>query len=488
MKNSNTFDNLQQIKKRSVSGAFSYFFRTAILQGIGFVSLAALSSLFAPEDFGIYGFVVMIIGLLTFFSDIGLAAALVQKKTEPTREEYQTAFTIQQLLGWAIVVVALGLVYSGIVANKTGWAGNWILLSLAISFPLTTLKTIPSVQLERKLEFSKLVIPQIAEQILFHGVLIYLAINRFGVISYAYAILARTIIGIILMNYIQHWEFGIRITRSAVRTLLSYGVKFQLNDLLARIKDQLFYIVVGFMLPLREFGYIQWSKNWSMYPYTLTVQNVMAITFPTFSRLQQRREALTKGLELSLFWITLAIFPLINGMATFIMPLLTVFSENYGKWMPAALSFSLFSLSIGWSAISTPLTNMLNATGKINQTLKLMLMWTGLTWFLTPPLVLWLGFNGVAVAAILISFSSIAAVFMVQKEITINIWSQVWPQLIAATAMALFAILGRHIWEQSVTSLLIGMVLSLGTYMLVLFLLAKEQIIQNTKYLRHLKE
>ena len=483
MQKTTTNDELQIIKRRSISGAMSYLLRTIILQGIGFLSLAILSSLFAPEDFGIYGFILMIIGLLTFFSDVGLAAALIQKKTDPTVEEYRTAFTIQQLLGWFIVVIAVLLVASGIVSRKTGWAGDWILLTLAISFPLTTLKTIPSVILERKLEFSKLVIPQIAEQIVFHGVLIFMAFQQWGVISYAFAIGARTIIGILLMNVIQQWPFGLAITKPAIKTLLSYGVKFQLNDFLARIKDQLFYIVVGVMMPLREFGYIQWSKNWSMYPYTLTVQNVMAITFPTFSRLQHRKDALAKGLEISLFWITLAIFPIIVGMASFIAPFLSVFSSTYGKWMPAAFSFALFSLSIGWSAISTPLTNLLNAMGKINQTLKLMIMWTLLTWVLTPPLVWWFGYNGVAIAALLISFSSIAAVWMVQKELSFKLWDQIWPQLAAATVMAAVALIGRTYWQQSVGFLVSGMFLALSSYVLTVFVLAKNRLIRNTLYL-----
>ena len=112
---------LDTIKKKSVSGAFSYILRTALLQGVGFLSLAILSSVFAPEDFGIYGFVVMIIGLLTFFSDVGLAAALVQRnKNQLDRVSDRIYYTNATWLGhcchrWEFLVL------SGIVAQKTGW-------------------------------------------------------------------------------------------------------------------------------------------------------------------------------------------------------------------------------------------------------------------------------------------------------------------------------------------------------------------------------
>lgn len=472
-----------EIKHRSVSGAASYFLRTILLQGIGFLSLAIISGLFSPEDFGIYGFVVMIIGLLTFFSDIGLAAALVQKKTEPTVTDYRTAFTVQQILSWFIVGISVALVISNVVSAKTGPAGNWILLSLALSFPLATVKTIPSVILERKLQFSKLVVPQIVEQLLFHSVLIVLAVLGYGVSSYAYAVIIRSIGGVGTMILLQRWDFGFSLNRASIISLFSFGVKFQLNDVLARIKDQLFYIVVGFYLPLREFGYVQWAKNWSMYPYTLTVQNIMAVTFPTFSRLQNDKQRLAKGVEVTLFWITIVLFPILVVLSIFIHPLLIVFESTYGKWQPAALSFSLFTLGIAWSAISTPLTNVLNAIGKINKTLKLMIMWTVLTWTLSPLFIFFWGYLGVALSALVISFSSYVAVIFVKRELDLSLFKQIYAQSIASLGMAVVALLGIALWEQSLVWLVFGVVLSLATYTTIVLLLAKKLLVQNVTLL-----
>ncbi len=449
-------EQLTDIKKKSVAGAVSFLIRTAILQGIGLASAFVLSAYFSPEDFGVYGFVTQIIGLLVFFSDVGLAASLVQKKEEPSLADYRTAFTIQQGLSWLIVAIALIIVATGIVQQKTGSAGTWILISLAISFPLASLKTIPSIMLERRLEFSKLVFPQIVEQLAFHGLLIFLAWQKMGALAYAYAIFGRSVLGLISMWLIQSWAVGLALDKNSAKTLLGYGVKFQINDFLARIKDQLFFLVLGFFLPLREFGYIQWAKNWSLYPYNLTVQNVMAITFPTFSRLQGNKPALQKAIEKSLFFITLVIFPLLVGMCVFIGPLAEIIPK-YGKWQPALWSFMFFTLSIGWAAISTPLTNTLNAVGKINQTLKLMVMWTVLTWIITPILVWKFGYNGVALSALVISFTSFLPIIYVKKVVPIRVWDQVWRQLLAAVVMALVGIVGRNVWSQSLMMMGVGM-------------------------------
>ncbi len=463
------------IKRRSLVGAISYFFRTLLLQGIGFISIVILSKFFSPEDFGIYGIVIQIIGILIFFSDIGLAASLIQKKAEPSKKDLQTVFAIQQLLSWLIVGVVVLLSQATLIQNKLGPDGIWVLYALAISFPLATLKTIPSVILERKLEFSKLVLPQIFEQLIFHGILIYLAWNGLGVLAYAYAVIARSIVGVLVMTLIQPWPFGIRLDKQSLLGLINFGVKFQLNDFLARIKDQLFYLTLGLVIPTRQFGYLQWAKSWSMYPYNLTVQNVLAITFPSFSRLQHNKAALAKAIEKSLFFITLVIFPIIVGMSLFIMPLLTLIPD-YHKWLPAAASLILFSASIAWGAISTPLTNTLNAIGAINQTLKLMFLWTALTWLLTPVLYLFLGFNGVAWAALLISFTSVLSVYYVQKAIPFNFLDQVWRQTLASVAMVLIGLFGWQYWQQGFAQLLTGMFLVGASYPAVLLLIGKAKI------------
>jgi O-antigen/teichoic acid export membrane protein len=474
---------LDQIKKKSVSGATSYFIRTIFLNVIGIATAFVLSGYLTPADFGVYGYVTQFIGLLVFFSDIGLAASLVQKKDEPELIDYQTAFTIQFVLSILILIATGGIAVTGIVQRTVGEVGIWLLLALGVSFPLATLKTVSSIMLERKLLFSKLVLPQIAEQLVFNGLLVWLAIKGMGVMSYTYAILGRSIIGVIVMFIIKPWPIGIAFNKSSAKALLNFGAKFQLNDFLARLKDNLFFIVIARFMTPTQFGYISWSKQWSMYPYNLTVQNVMAITFPTFSRLQNNKQALKRAIEKSIFFITLTIFPILVGMSIFVIPLVQVV-ERYHKWQPAVLSLVLFSLGIGWSAISTPLTNTLNAIGQINTTLKLMLMWTALTWILTPIALYFYGFNGVAVASFVIAFTSLVPMYYVKKIVAINIWDNVWPQLAGAMIMGSVGWIGLPLWNNNWLMMLAGMLITGCVYIFFTGILGYRKIWSEIKSLR----
>lgn len=475
--------DVDEIKNKTVTGTFFYFLKTGLVQVIGLVSAFFLSAFFAPEDFGVYGFVTQIIGILIFLSDIGLAAALIQKKSEPDIKDYRTAFTVQQLLSWFIVAISLAIIATGYIYRQVGNEGEWILLALAVSFPLASIKTISSIKLQRELEFSKLVFPQILEQLAFHGLLIVMAWQGFGVIAYAWAIIARSLVGTAAMLAIKPWRIGITISMTSLKNMIGFGVKFQLNDFLARIKDQLFYLVLGIILPLREFGYIQWAKTWSMYPYNLTVQNVMAVTFPTFARLQKRKDLLRAAIEKSIYFISLLIFPILGGMICLIWPLTNVV-QDYAQWQPAIPSFIMFALSIAWAAISTPLVNTLNAIGKINRSLKLMVIWTVLTWTLTPLLLWQFGMNGVALAALLISFTSGLAIKFVKDYVDLNIWNQVYRQLAAAVLMVFVGWMLQDFMGQGFSRFLLGGVVIGLVYVAGVAAFGMNKVVSEVKSLR----
>jgi O-antigen/teichoic acid export membrane protein len=473
---------INEFKRKSVSGAISYTIRSIFLNLFGVVTGLVLGYYLSAEDFGVYGIVAQVIGILQFFSSIGLGPTLIQKKTEPTIREYRTVFTVQQLLSWFIVFVAVGLIAAGLFPAGIGRAGQLVFLALAISFPLDSLRIISAIMLERKLDFQKLVIPSVFEQVVYNITLIVsVIIFQQGVMSYAYAIILRGIVGTTVMFIIQRWPIGLAWDKAIIRSFLSSALKFQGSDLLAKVKDQLFYIFLARSLPLHQFGYISWAKGWSQMPYNLTVQNVVAITFPAYSRLQHDKKLLKKAIEKTLYFISLTIFPVLACMSLYIFPFTTIIVK-YQKWQPALLTFVLFTLSIGWAAVSTPLTNTLSAIGQVNKTFQLMVMWTILTWVVTPLCMHLWGFNGVAIAAFFISFTSLMPIYFLRQYVHIDVFGQVKDPLIATICMSLLTWLGLSL-VTSIPLLFIAGVCSIGIYGIVILLIGKQKLLSEVKSL-----
>ncbi len=475
--------HVELIKQKTISGAVSYFVRTIFVLGIGLVAESILLLYLQVTEFAIFNLVSQITGILTFFSDIGLASTLIQKKVSPKLVEYRTVFTIQQLLSWLIFGVTVVIAASRVIEPKVGLEGELVLLALGLSFPLASLKTIPSIMLERDLNFNKIVIPQIVEQIVYNAVLVGCVLKGLGVRSFTYAILARSIVGIITIYYLQPWSIGLAWDKAAIKELISSGSKFQLNDLLARVKDQLSTLALGFWLPLKQFGYISFAQTNSQIPYSLTVQNVIAITFPTYSRLQNDHHLLKRAIEKTLFFISLFIFPLLIGMCVFITPL-THLIPKLVKWQPAIMSFILFTLSIGGGAISTPLTNTLSAIGKINTTLKLMVFWLILTWVLMPICIKLFGYNGVGIATFIISLTSVLPIYFVNQIVKIDVLGNIWRQFLGALVMTAVGLIFMPIWSQSLWLLVAGMGATSLSYVACLSLIGREKMFAELRSLR----
>ncbi len=154
------------IKKRAVKGAAILTGRMVLMQGVSFVAMVFLTAFLTPGEFGIFFVVSAVKNFLSYFSDIGFAPALIQKREKLTDIELKTIFTAQQAL--ILIVLLLGFVLTPFIQSIYHLNQNaiYLLWALFISLFFSSLKTIPSVLLERKLEFNKWVIPQIFENII----------------------------------------------------------------------------------------------------------------------------------------------------------------------------------------------------------------------------------------------------------------------------------------------------------------------------------
>lgn len=475
--------DIATVTRRSIHGIFALVSRTFFIQIVGFVTNFLLTIFLSPSIFGVFFVVSAFVAFLSYFSDIGLAAALIQKKEEIKEKDLQTTFTIQQIM--VLTVVIIGLLLSGAIGDfyKLNSEGVFLFRAFIIAFFLSSLKTIPSIILERNLRFDKLVIPQIVETIAFNLVVLVLAVKGFGITSFTFAVLARGILGLITIYLIAPWKIRFGFSKEAARKLLSFGLPFQTNSLLAFVKDDLLVVYLGKVLPLAQVGYIGFAQKWAFTPLRLIMDNIIRITFPSFSRVQHNSDALSKGIEKSLFVSSFLIFPSLAGLVV-LSPYFINFIPKYEKWEPALLSLAFFSINAALSSISTPLTNALNAIGKIRITLYLMIFWTVSTWILTPFAIFSFGFNGVAAVSALIATSVVSVIYFAQKNISFNTFGAIKNQLFSSVLMGIMIYFLSRIFVSNIQW--VGLMIILGgvVYFLMMYLLSKKEIISDLKLIR----
>ncbi|MCX6724791.1 MAG: oligosaccharide flippase family protein, partial [Candidatus Shapirobacteria bacterium] len=101
--------NLAAVKNRAVKGIVFLSGRMFLLQGISFFGFFLLTIFLGKEEIGLFFAVSEIVAILGYFSDVGLAAALIQSKEKPTTQEIRSTFTIQQVLVISLLVLTLAL-------------------------------------------------------------------------------------------------------------------------------------------------------------------------------------------------------------------------------------------------------------------------------------------------------------------------------------------------------------------------------------------
>ena len=129
--------DVEQIKHRSVKGVAALISRTFVVQLISFAATFGLTVFLDPSVYGIFFLVSAVVNFLAYFSDIGLAAALVQKKDKVTDQDLSTTFTVQQ----GIVITLLLLLFVGTPFIRTNFhlnsAAVYLMWSLGMSLFLS---------------------------------------------------------------------------------------------------------------------------------------------------------------------------------------------------------------------------------------------------------------------------------------------------------------------------------------------------------------
>jgi len=475
---------LTAVKERAIKGIVTLTGRTFLLQIISFFGFFLLSVFLKKAEMGLFFAVSELVAILGYFSDIGLAAALIQKKEKPKLADVRSTFTIQQILVLILVVLVFILTPWLRRFYNINQPGVFLLWALTTGFFLASLKTIPSVLLERKLRFDLLVIVEIIENLLFYGIAIILAWKGFGVSSYAWAILIRGIVGTILIYFFSPWKIGFAFEFTSLRNLLKFGLPYQTNSFLAVIKDRLMNVFLWKIIGATGVGIIGWAQKWAQMPLRFVMDSVMKVTFPAYSRMQDHKEELSLAVEKTLFFISLFVFPMLTGIIILARPLVSLI-PRYAKWETALFAFYLFCFNSAWGAVTTPLTNVLSAVGKIKIVFKLMIMWTTLTWIIFPVLAIKFGYNGVAAAAALVSISSIVAVVMAKKEVKFRFVSSISRPIIGSIVMGGLIFLLSQFLAKNIFGIIFLVLSGGGIYFGLIYLMTGKQFITDIKKLFH---
>lgn len=469
------------LKKRTVTSTLSLFFQSGYAAFLGLAANLVVTILLSPQIFGIYITTLSFLSVLNYFSDIGLGASLIQKK-EITDDDIKTTFTVQQLL--IVGTITIGFLLTPFIMSfyKLPREGQFLFWSLLAGFFISSLKTIPSILLERNVKFQKIVFVQVVENTVFYISVIFFALLGFKLNSFTIAVLLRSVVGLVTIYSIAFWHPSLGISTKSLKELLSFGLPIQANSFLALIKDDFIILYLGKVLGFEGVGYIGWAKKWAEAPIRIIMDNISRVLFPVLSRTQHDKGFASKIVEKILHYQTLILAPTIIGMML-LMGTFVSLIPKYAKWEPALPLFYIFAAASLFSSYSTPFINLFNAIGKVKISFYLMITWTVATWILTPLLTHFFERFGFPMNQLLLSLTFFIVVFEAKKLITFRFIPNIYKPIMSSCIMGTGIIGILILLNWSLYAFIASIVVGGSLYILSLHFLFTVNIMKEIKHI-----
>jgi O-antigen/teichoic acid export membrane protein len=186
--------------------------------------------------------------------------------------------------------------------------------------------------------------------------------------------------------------------------------------------------------------------------------------------MQDAKEHLERSVTRSVFFICFLVFPALVGLLV-LAPILVKIIPRYTKWEPALLPLGLIAINTTFAAVTTQLTNLLNAIGKIRITFKLMVMWTVLTWLFVPALAVKFGVVGAALGYALVGVSSLVAIVIARRQVRFSLTNSALKPFLASVVMGGVLIFLRGILPTTLPAVWLLILAGAATYAITIYLL-----------------
>lgn len=363
------------------------------LQAFRFVVIIILARLLSPEDFGIVGLAAIYIGLINTVNELGLSAALIQKKKV---EEAHLSTSFWASMGIAIILFLFSILVSPFVADFFQEdLVRPVLIVTSVGFIIGSFCVVHKAILQKNLDFKKIAIAEVLGSFISGLTSIILAINNFGVWSLVLGQLFGNCISAILFWRILLWKPTFTFSYQHFKELFGFGGHVMGSRILNYIDSNIDYLIVGKILGTYALGYYSFAYHLMSFPLNKISMIVTRVTFPAFSTIQDDNDTLRQGYSKTVRYISLITFPMLAGM--FIVAPEFVVVVYGAKWGPIILPLQILCLAGGLKSIGTTVGSILLSKGRADIQLK----WNILT-AIVLPIAVFLGANygitGVAAA------------------------------------------------------------------------------------------
>jgi O-antigen/teichoic acid export membrane protein len=330
---------------------------------IQFAVLIVLAHLLTPEDYGVVGAALVVVGISTIFAQLGVGPALVQRNDLEARH-LLTAFSFSIFFGLISALVVFLL--APFLANFCHMPLLKVTLQvLSLIFPIASISLVSEAMLQRELKFRRLAVIEVSSYFIGYGcVAIILALMKFGLWSLVAGQLVQISSRSVQLLLAAKWSPRFGFDRKSLDELwrFSGGQTFaQIANYVASGGDAM---VVSKFLGANAAGLYMRAYQLMLTPALLVGAVLEKVLFPALSRVQDRPELLAHAYRQGNRLLAVLILPP-AATSVMIAPDLIPFALGQ-RWQGVVLPLQLFSLGLLWRTGMKMSNSIIRACGAVN--------------------------------------------------------------------------------------------------------------------------
>lgn len=404
---------------------------------VRFATLIVTARLLTPAEIGIAVLGTAVFGIATTIRDFGGVSYLIQVD-DPTPARVRTVFTVQLLFTLPLALLCFLLAGpAGAFYEEPGLRDYlWV---TAICFLIGPFYGPIYALLSRRFAFGPIAFLNVVMSLSSGGVTIGLAMAGFSFMSFAWASLVSTALGLAL-SFIWHPRYPVfRIATEDWRAICNFGFADSVRNLLNYMVTNVPLLVFGRTLGAGDVGLYQRAFTLSSLPTTTLMAGLGPVLLPAFASHAREKRELKLSYFRSLELITVLLWPctllifilakpavlvLLGSQWLALVPLVQIMSASFLMWFPVH--------------VTNPI---LIATGGVRDALKLAMI-TIPAMILLQCLASLLGLMAVAWSGLIaIIYFVVCAVLMVRRRVPFE-WNELGAALKKSLLVALVSIVG----------------------------------------------
>ena len=474
---------MKTLDKKIASGIGWTTISTLGNQGLRLLIKLVLARLLLPEDYGLIGMATVFIGFVDVISELGMGAALIQRKQQKLSSiHFNTAFwTSLGIAAAGYVIITL------IVAPSAAWFYEKDILIklipvLAIPIVTNTFFLIPKIKLSRELNFKPQAIAEITSVVIAGIAAVILAWRGFGVWALAFNGIITSLTSILLYHIFYRWTPSLIFSKEAFQELFNFGGYVMLQRIFNYLTSNIDYILIGKLIGSSALGVYTLSFILTDTFRSQIMNMLNKVLFPAYSSIQDNVKKLGQYYLRIVKINGLLLIPIMTFYIVLARPIIVMgFGE---EWENAVIPLQILSLGVIIHAISGTVTTVLKSLGHAKLIVKVNIINNLL--IAVPAIAVGAHFYGINGAAIGILIFKITGLVIYQRYIYRYIHisfskliDQVkWPLIVSIVLGTVVFLTNRALDLSTIVELVIGTVIIVAGYATYIFTIEKSFILQ----------